>query len=156
MAGGGAPAAPGAWIRRAGMRTAAPGCSTRPLPAMLRLQWVARALARQPCSAGWGGVAAPLPAWCYGAGRLASPAWLAAWWRGGGARPVVQPLLSFLPDPSQGRLGASIFLISSVIISNCGSITGGATLSQKWRTAIWPYLPGIHGFCHQLIIHHDL
>ncbi|XBH61211.1 hypothetical protein VPH35_115697 [Triticum aestivum] len=107
MAGGGAPAAPGAWIRRAGMRTAAPGCSTRPLPAMLRLQWVARALARQPCSAGWGGVAAPLPAWCYGAGRLASPAWLAAWWRGGGARPVVQPLLSFLPDPSQGRLGAS-------------------------------------------------
>ena len=27
--------------------------------------------------------------------------------RGGGARPVVQPLLSFLPDPSQGRLGAS-------------------------------------------------
>lgn len=31
----------------------------------------------------------PLPAWCCGAGRLASPAWLATWWRLPGRRPRI-------------------------------------------------------------------
>jgi hypothetical protein len=47
----------------------------------LRLLRVAQASARQLCSAGWGGVAAPLQAWCDESGHLASPAWL---WHGGG------------------------------------------------------------------------